>query len=400
MAEPLPASGNGATAGGLRAVPMPRGTSNVRLLSCEEILRRPEPPWCVEGLFAAGSLNVLFGGPAHGKSFIALSIAAHIACGADWFGHRVLAGPVVYVAAEGAGGMKRRVLALLRDRPDDEHASILRDLVFTDTAVQVATDGLDRLIESIAARGGQPSLIVIDTLAQCFSGLDENDAGDMGAFLDGCLRLRERTGACILVVHHTAKERAQERGSSALRGAADGMFLVQRHEQRITITCDKQRDAACAPPIELSLETIVLASDGDSSPITSCRLAARAVKESNESSLRPSARRFLAVLREAKTAEGLTPTEISARGGGGKSTVYADASHLVKCGYAKTVRNTRPKRYVPTVGLPLADSLSSSSFSARFSTAAGGDSLSHLPLGGETRRIARAARASPLRVSS
>ncbi len=42
---------------------------------------------------------------------------------------------------------------------------------------------------------GKPvRMIILDTLARCFGGNDENDARDMGAFIRGCDDLKRRTG--------------------------------------------------------------------------------------------------------------------------------------------------------------------------------------------------------------
>ncbi|MGK3687187.1 AAA family ATPase, partial [Escherichia coli] len=37
-------------------------------------------------------------------------------------------------------------------------------------------------------------------------GNDENDSRDMGAFIRGCDELKRRTGATVLVVHHSGKD--------------------------------------------------------------------------------------------------------------------------------------------------------------------------------------------------
>ncbi len=58
--------------------------------------------------------------------------------------------------------------------------------------------------KQIESDGGLPlRLIVIDTLARCFGGNDENDARGMGAFIEGCDVIRLKTAATVLVVHHS-----------------------------------------------------------------------------------------------------------------------------------------------------------------------------------------------------
>lgn len=85
-------------------------------------------------------------------------------------------------------------------------------------------------VRQIALNTGVPvRLIVLDTLARCFAGGDENRASDMGAFIAGCDYIKNQTGATILVVHHIGKDAtAGARGSSALRAACDYEFSVGR----------------------------------------------------------------------------------------------------------------------------------------------------------------------------
>jgi hypothetical protein len=63
----------------------------------------------------------------------------------------------------------------------------------------------------IEAECGVPvRMVVIDTLARCFGGNDENDARDMGAFIEGCDVIKQKTGATVLVVHHSGKDEGKE----------------------------------------------------------------------------------------------------------------------------------------------------------------------------------------------
>ncbi len=78
-----------------------------------DILSLPDPEWLIENLLVKGSFAVLFGAPGVGKSFLALSWALSLAAGKPWLDRAVIGGPVVYIAAEGFGGLKLRVAVLL-----------------------------------------------------------------------------------------------------------------------------------------------------------------------------------------------------------------------------------------------------------------------------------------------
>ncbi|MNT25130.1 hypothetical protein D3C72_1606360 [compost metagenome] len=85
---------------------------------------------------------------------------------------------------------------------------------------------------------------MIDTLARSFDG-EENSATDMGAFVSSCDHIREKTGATILVIHHSGKDAEKgARGSSALRAACDFEYKVTSPgKKQSKITCTKAKDS-------------------------------------------------------------------------------------------------------------------------------------------------------------
>jgi hypothetical protein len=91
----------------------------------------------------------------------------------------------------------------------------------------------------------RPGLIIIDTLARCSVGADENSAQAMGEIVHALDSLRTATGAAVLLVHHSRKDGQTERGSVALRCAADVMMHLarKRNGDRLVLTCDKMKDA-------------------------------------------------------------------------------------------------------------------------------------------------------------
>jgi len=213
-----------------------------KFYSIEEVLSLPDPEWLIEGFLPKGSFVVLFGPPSVGKSFLALSLALAIAAGRDWFGRAVKGGPVLYIAAEGFGGLKLRVSALLLHSEYDvktECAFLNRPINF------LKADEVQSLIKIIQDAGLEPALIIIDTLARCFVGGEENSSTDMGLFIDGIGTVQRTTGATVLVVHHTGKnEERGARGSSALKGAADAEISCSGDIiDGLKIKCDKMKDA-------------------------------------------------------------------------------------------------------------------------------------------------------------
>src|SRR4051812_40702518 len=76
-----------------------------------DLIARPPAPFVIEGVLPAGSLGVLGGQPGSLKTFIALSMALSIACGAPWHGSDVQQGGVLFISAEGGAGIGPRIAA-------------------------------------------------------------------------------------------------------------------------------------------------------------------------------------------------------------------------------------------------------------------------------------------------
>lgn len=143
---------------------------------------------------------------------------------------------VVYVAPEGGSGYLKRCEAWLAhhggEQPDN--------LVFILRAVPILDPlAVASFIASI--RSFKPILIILDTLARCLVGGDENSAKDVGLFVEGCDEIRRQTNAAVLVVHHTGKS-GNYRGSSALYGACDSWIDFANDDGLITLACGKAKD--------------------------------------------------------------------------------------------------------------------------------------------------------------
>lgn len=236
------------------------------LFTIEDLRTLPAPEWLIDDIIGLDTFVVLYGKPGGSKSFIGLDLALSIATGRDWHGHPVTPRSVLYIAAEGGRSITPRVEAWL------QRAALtnIERAVFLMEAPQLhKPSDLKRLLTRIQSIDGL-GLIIIDTLARAFVGGDENSATEMGKWIEGARQLQVATGATVLVVHHTGKDAGGERGSSALRGAADTMmkssFNAATHV--ITVTCDKQKDTECFERLKFTLDCFPL----DSSPksVTSC----------------------------------------------------------------------------------------------------------------------------------
>ncbi|WP_437871985.1 AAA family ATPase [Methylorubrum extorquens] len=223
----------------------------------------------IKGLLDQGAMTVLYGESNVGKTFVAMDVAFHVACGLAWAGMKTTRAGVAYVAAEGGRGASRRGLALIRKYGDCDGFHILREPV----DLLRANADLHPLIEAIRGLGGV-GLVVIDTLSRALAGGDENSSTDMGALVKHLDAIRSAVSAHLLIVHHTGKDRAKgARGHSLLRAATDTEIEVGDGQIKVT----KQRDLEKAWASPFTLDTVTLGADADGDPITSCtvRLVAR-----------------------------------------------------------------------------------------------------------------------------
>jgi hypothetical protein len=225
--------------------------------------------YVIKHWLTAASYVDLFGAPGEGKTFNALDMAYHVATSKPWMGNRVHGGLVLYLAFEGKGGMRKRVRALAQRDKD------LGKLYVANAAMNLReTAGRNELGAVLAELPEKPVLIVIDTFARALMGGDENSAQDVGAFNNAIEALIESTGACVMIIHHSGKNKsAGARGSSALLGAIDTEIEVDNKQ----IISRKQRDGENPMPIGFMLKPVSIGMDSDNELMTSCVVEQSAV---------------------------------------------------------------------------------------------------------------------------
>ena len=233
-----------------------------RLVSLSAIDAVLTSNYMVKGWLDRNCLSMLYGPSNAGKTFVALDIAMHIAAGKSWRGLRVNGGPVLYIAAEGGAGIRNRLAAIKRERPDMASAPF----TLLPTGLDLHGQG-DALAVCEIMPDEAPALVVIDTLARSMGAGDENTAKDAAMFVRNCDLIREATGAHVMVIHHTGKDEERgARGSSALRAAVDNEIQVTSDWE---ILSRKQRDQEPPEPLHFKLRSVVLGMDEDGEPVTS-----------------------------------------------------------------------------------------------------------------------------------
>ena len=176
------------------------------------------------------------------KTFVALWWALAVATGTPWFGQKNIAqGRVLYVVAEGLTGIGQRLAAW-----EARHirSPVPNDLLWLPQPAQLFTPDLsvNPLVE--LADKLQPVFVIVDTVARCSVGANESSNTDMGVVIDVLDQVRQRTGACVMPVHHTGKdESAGLRGASAMFAAADVVIRATGGTEQVKLTIEKAKDA-------------------------------------------------------------------------------------------------------------------------------------------------------------
>ena len=269
----------------------------LRFVSAAHIKTLPPVSWRVKNLLPAQGVAAIYGPPASGKSFLALDMAAAIASGRDWFGHKTAAAPVFYINLEGSGALKNRIAAW-------EHE---RERAFPDgVTFCLGAFNLLENMDSLVAAIPHGAVVVVDTLAASAPGFDENSGADMSRAIEALSRVaRERNGLALLV-HHSGKDASRGlRGHSSLLGALDAAICVDRSGassvRRWTAT--KVKDGEDGIGAAFSLHRVELGTDADGDMVSSC-IVRRVEGEQREISRLSSSMRYaLDSLKKALAGE-------------------------------------------------------------------------------------------------
>lgn len=228
-------------------------------------------PYLVKGICDRGQLIVMWGAPGSGKTFVALSLAAHIGSGTTWAGRRVKQGRVLYVCAESTRKhLENRLAALTLMQPDVAES----DVTWCPISADFRNSEQDVLDVMHAAQTlGDVALIVVDTLAVTFGGGNENTPEDMGQYVTNMKAIKTATGAAVLVVHHCGKDEAKGmRGHTSLLGALDSELIVERPGTgpRVLKAGKLREGDSFSDLCAFDLEVKVLGTDSEGDPVSTC----------------------------------------------------------------------------------------------------------------------------------
>jgi len=228
-----------------------------------------ERDYTIKGILPRRGMALVWGPPKCGKSFWMLHAALHVAFGWEFDGRRVVGGPVVYGAFEGATGFRKRIEAFRNAKLAEtyepppfyllpEMCDLIRDH--------------QELVRRIRAQVGDatPQMVVLDTLNRSMAGSESSDE-DMSAYVQAADYIREAFDCLVCIVHHCGHEGSRPRGHTSLIGAADTQIAVSasesgNHMARVEFAKDGEDGAE----IGFTLRQIELGEDPDGDALTSC----------------------------------------------------------------------------------------------------------------------------------
>lgn len=211
-----------------------------------EMALLPEPAWLLKDLIPAKSLVLAVGAFDSYKSFLALDIGLTLASGiAGWDCDAREPACVLYAPSEGMHEIARRRKPAWKLARGIEDHNIPFYMVEDVPWLKFENDLRD-FIGGVTERKIVPKLVIVDTVASAMLGLDENNAHDIGLFVQAAKSIKQAFGCTVLAVHHLGKDKERgSRGSSALPAGFDTVLSIEaQHATRtVQVQVQKQKDA-------------------------------------------------------------------------------------------------------------------------------------------------------------
>jgi hypothetical protein len=222
----------------------------------------PEPKeFLIDGFLGRRETSGWYGPPDAGKSTSIIHPACCVAAGIDFCDRHVQQAPVLYVAAERGGIVKRRIEAWCV-----EHNFPDIPLAVVDSAVDLRTNKIDggRVIataQELEAVHGQPvGWIIFDTLNRVLAGGDESSSKDMGAVIASVDQIHRTTRAHCSLIHHVPVDRTDRmRGHGSMLGALDTTVRVTKDDTgNVLVEIDVAKDLVDQPRFMFAFKSVTL----------------------------------------------------------------------------------------------------------------------------------------------
>jgi len=209
-----------------------------QFLEFKDLRSLPKPEWLLYNVLPTKGTSFIYGPPKSGKTFVMVTIAGSVASeNINWMDLATKHGHVIYIAAEDIDEVARRFIAWA----EVNGVSDLPNLHFFPCPLALARD-TPRFIDAIDKRYPDANIVlfVVDTLAMCSLGVDENTKKDFDAVLGSLEVLWRKYNCSVVAVHHSGKN-GEMRGTSSMDGIAYSKVEIAAVEDRVVMKCKEKR---------------------------------------------------------------------------------------------------------------------------------------------------------------
>ena len=201
------------------------GFKTVTMSQLFDSVYQGKPP-IIDGLLYRG-IYLFVGAPKIGKSFFMAQLAYHVSSGTQLWDYPVRKGTVLYLALEDDYARLQKRMYRMFGTTENKN-------LFFAVSADCISKGLDKQVDIFVREYPDTSLIIIDTLPKVReAGGDNYSYANDYQIIASLKGLASRHGICLLLVHHTRKQNADDKfdmisGTNGLLGAADGAFLLTK----------------------------------------------------------------------------------------------------------------------------------------------------------------------------
>lgn len=215
----------------------------------------PQPEFYIQDILPKLGIMLLFGSPKAGKSWLVEDMGYCIATGNDWLGFRTEQARTLIVQFEISP-----LAYYWRLRSMSRHFELQESMLYEASPGLMYIDEEENFNRLAAAvREIQPKVIILDCLAACFGG-DENDSRDMATLIRNISQLRTENEASIVLVHHTRKTPSlssfaeMARGQSRLAGWVDTLVYMAHQPSGIQLQFMARQSSRELPNLNIQFD--------------------------------------------------------------------------------------------------------------------------------------------------
>jgi len=241
-------------------------------IDLRDLMQRDAPAarYVFEPIIPRRVTTLLGGHGGMGKSVLALTLAAHAACGRQWGSFAAVQCRAVYVSLEDDADTVRYRLRRIIEAYNLPAVNVIDALRVFDgsdidatLAMEVAFEGIHRVtqtaaMERVADACKGAGLIVIDNASDAYGG-NENDRRQVRTFIRTLTQLARANDAGVLLLAHIDKSAARNgsngnsySGSTAWHNSVRSRLALLSEESRITLTHEKAQFSRAAEPMRLA----------------------------------------------------------------------------------------------------------------------------------------------------